>query len=287
VSIVLAIAAMVAFGVGMTLQQQAARQVPFEEALRLSVIQRLMFRRVWLAGVFVSGLGFLLQIAALHGGSVVLVSPIVTSALVVCLALTSWWDKEPLGRARWVAIGCVVVGISVFLELGHVGDVRSPHISGTGWVVGSVLVAAVTLACCVVARTAAHTTRAVAVGAAAGIGNAYASVLARVTSVALGVGLVHGLSTWYPYALLAVALFCVVLVQAIYQAGQISVSLPIATVSEAGISVVLGLGMLHERAVFSGVRGAGAVVGLVVALGGLASIGRSEAALLEHAGRPT
>ena len=103
------------FGLGMALQHRAARTIPFESALRASLVARLLQRPVWLAGAFASGIGFLAQLLALRSGSLVTVAPIILTALVVCLALTAWLDHEPLGAARWAAIVAVVGGIAVFL----------------------------------------------------------------------------------------------------------------------------------------------------------------------------
>jgi len=76
------------------------------------------------------------------------------------------------------------------------------------------------------------------------------------------------------------AVVCVFLVQAIYQAGRPTVSLPVATLSEAIGSVVLAIATLHEHPGLGGLRGALALVGLVVALAGLADLSRDEAILV-------
>jgi len=278
--IVLAVLAASSFGTGMALQQRGARAVDFEHALKPSVVRHLLVRRVWLAGIVVSGVGFLLQLVALRDGSVVTVQPIVTSALVVCLAVTAWWDRAPLGRRAWGSIVAVVAGVAVFIEASSAHHAKSDVVA-----VGPLLgVSAVFVALVVVCGQQAHRrpglVRAVLVGLSAGLGNAYVAVLARAGGDTLHRGVWAVVRSPYPYAVLATAVVCVFLVQAIYQAGRPTVSLPVATLSEAIGSVVLAIATLHEHPHLGGLRGALALLGLVAALVGLADLSRDEATLV-------
>jgi drug/metabolite transporter (DMT)-like permease len=277
VSIVLALLSALAFGGGMALQQRSARTIPFEHALSPSMVGRLMFRKVWLAGIAISGVGFLLQLAALRSGALVVVQPIVTSALVVCLALTAWYDREPLGARVWGAIAAVVAGVALFLWAGTAHQAVTRSLSPRALVVASVVFATLVISCARQARAGAGTGRAVAVGAAAGLGNAYVAVLARAGADTLHLGLGHLVLSPYPYALVAVAALTVLLVQAIYQAGRTTLSLPLATMTEATGSLVLAVAVLHEHPLLTGLRGAIAVLGFVAALGGLLDLSRDEA----------
>ena len=123
--------------------------------------------------------------------------------------------------------------------------------------------------------------RAVAVGAAAGLGNAYVAVLARASSDALRDGLGAALRSAYPYGLLAASVVALLLVQAIYQAGRPTLSLPVAMTTEAAGSVVLAVAVLHEHPVLTGGQGAVAVVGLLVALTALVQLSRDQARTAE------
>ena len=278
--IILAVVAAASFGTGMALQQRGARAVDFEHAMKPSVVRHLIVRRVWLAGIVVSGVGFLLQLVALRDGSVVAVQPIVTSALVVCLAITSWWDREPLGARAWVSIAAVLVGVSVFIEASSAHEAKS-NVVASGPLLGvSVAFVVLVVVCFRQAHSRPGLVRALSVGLGAGLGNAYVAVLARAGGEKLQEGVGAVLRSPYPYAVLATAVVCVFLVQAIYQAGRPTVSLPVATLSEAVGSVVLAIATLHEHPGLGGWRGALALVGLVVALAGLADLSRDEAILV-------
>ena len=278
--IAIAVAAATAFGIGMALQQRGARIVDFEHALKPSIVRHLLVRRVWVAGIVVSGIGFLLQLFALRDGSVVAVQPIVTSALVVCLALTAWWDRSPLRLRSWASIFAVVAGVTVFIDASSAHDATSDVVSRAPLLVVGALFIALVIVCGHQAHARPGFTRAVLVGLAAGVGNAYVAVLARAAGDLLQSGVMAVVTSPYPYAVVAVAVICVFLVQAIYQAGRPTVSLPMATVSEAIGSVMLAVFTLHESPQLRGLRGGLAIGGLVVALVALADLSRGEATMV-------
>jgi hypothetical protein len=216
------------------------------------------------------------QLAALHAGTVVVVQPIVTASLVVCLALTSWWRRSPLGVGRWAAIASVVVGLYVFLRIASPRPSAAPAVSGSAWVLETLVVAVVVVWASRLARRRPGLVRGVCVGTAAGVANAYVASLGRGLGLAVRHGLLAALATPYPYALVAAAAGAVLLVQAIYQAGSVEISLPVATVCEALGSMVLAVVVLGERPLLDGGRGPVAVAGFVAAAIGLVVLARAE-----------
>ena len=269
------------FGLGMALQHRAARTIPFESALRASLVARLLQRPLWLAGAAASGVGFVLQLLALRSGSLVTVAPIILTALVVCLALTAWLDHEPLGAGRWAAIVAVVGGIALFLVASSARHAATTTVAGLPLVLATAALVALIITCVRRARGGAGVTRAIAVGAAAGLGNAYVAVLARASSDVLRDGVGAALRSPYPYGLGLASVVALLLVQAIYQAGRPTLSLPVAMTTEAAGSVVLAVAVLHEHPVLTGGQGSVAVVGLVVALVALVQLSRDQARAAE------
>ena len=276
--IVLAVLAAASFGGGMALQQRGARAVDFEHAMKPSLLRHLLVRRVWVAGVVVSAIGFVVQLLALRTGSVVTVQPIVTASLVVCLAVTAVWDREPLRARTWLAIAAVVVGVAVFIDTSSAHDAATYEFDGGALLAAGLVFIVLVVVCVRQAHRRPGLPRAVAVGLAAGLGNSYDAVLARAGADRLHVGLGKALWSPYPYAVVAVAVVCVFLVQAIYQAGRPTVSLPVATFTEALGSVVLAEVALRERPHL----GVLPILALAVALAGLWDLSRAEAALASH-----
>lgn len=276
-SVLLALLSAGCFGVGMAVQQRSSRSIGFEHAVRLSMIGRLLARPAWVVGISVSGVGFVLQLVALRRGALVVVQPIVTAAIVMCLAVTSWWDRTPLSQRAWAAVASVVLGVALFLGAGASQQAATSSLSGRWLLLGSMTFAAFTLVCVRGARVFQGKVRAFSVGAAAGFGNAFVAVLGRGAAVTLERGLGPLLRSLYPYGLGIAAVITVLLVQAIYQAGFPTLSLPVATVTEGTTSLLLAVSVLHERPVLSGVRGGLAISGFLLALAGLAVLSRSEA----------
>ncbi len=276
-AVLFAIGAALLFGLGMTLQQHDARQVPFDQALHVSTLTKLLQRPLWLGGVALSGVAFLFQIAALRVGAVVVVQPIVTASLVVCLWLTSWWRRTPLGANRWTAITAVVLGLFLFLRI------ASPHASGIGhtshtaWLVETLVVGLIIVTTSVVARARGGLVRGICVGVAAGMGNAYVASVARGFGLALHRGLWAAAKTPSPYVLLGAAAGTVMLVQAIYPADRVQVPLRGGTFTEPIGSMVLGIVVLAARPELAGARGAVAVIGFAAAATGLVLLARAEA----------
>jgi len=280
IAVVLAVLSAFGFGIGMALQQRGARMVGFEHALKPSLLRHLLVRRVWLIGMGVSGVGFLFQLLALRDGSVVTVQPIVTSALVVCLAVTAWLDRAPLPKRSWASIAAVVGGVAVFIVASSAHHAKSDVVSVAPLLVVSVAFLALVAVCGHQAHARPGLMRTVLVGLAAGFGNAYVAVLARAGGDRLHQGVASVLRSPYPYAVVIVSGMCVFLVQAIYQAGRPTVSLPTATLAESLGSVVLAIVTLHEHPRFGGLRGGLAVLALVIALAALVDLSREEAELV-------
>ena len=272
----LATLAACAFGIGMALQLRDARRVSFDHAFRLAILGHLVGRPVWLAGVAVSGVGFLLQLVALHHGSVVTVQPIVSTALVVCLAVTARCDRAPLGRRTWLTVLAVTAGVATFLEAGGTSQALTTTVAVAPLVVTSIVLVLVLALCITRARASTGMGRAVTVGLGAGLANAYVAVLARAAAVVLRHGVAAALRSPYPYGMLLAAAIAVVLVQAIYQAGRPELSLPIAIFTETIGSVALAVGVLREHPVLSGARGTLAIVGLLLAVSALMALSRER-----------
>jgi drug/metabolite transporter (DMT)-like permease len=276
-SIALAVLSALGFGIGMTLQQRAARTLAFSEALGHRTLSHLLRRRIWLLGLAASGAGFLLQLAALRSGDLAVVQPIVTTALVVCLAVTARLDGVPLGRSRWAAVGVVIAGLAIFVRSGSTRGEGSA--TGAAWAVYGCALLAVVVGCVAVARRDSSRWRPFATGLAAGIGNAAVGALGHSMMALTHDGLWAVLTSAYPYVLAVAAVVTVVLVQAIYQAGTPTVSLPLATVAENLVSVGLAILLFHEASALTGSRRATALIGLGLALVALGVLGRAEARL--------
>src|SRR5690349_5443379 len=87
VGILSALAASALFNLGIGVQALDAREAPKHEALRLSLIRRLLQKRRWVLGFLIAGLGFPLEVLAFAKAPFVVVMPLLASGLLLLLVL--------------------------------------------------------------------------------------------------------------------------------------------------------------------------------------------------------
>jgi drug/metabolite transporter (DMT)-like permease len=165
-AVLAAVATATLYALSTSLQALEARRAPADEALRASLIARLLRRPLWLAGTACGILAWPLQAVALALGSVALVQPALGFGLVVLLvlgvvvlhervgwqeavgvvaiaaavALLAWAAPAETGAfsaaATWgVGLALLVVAPSPYLlrALGRVGGLPTSIAAGLGW----------------------------------------------------------------------------------------------------------------------------------------------------------
>lgn len=111
--LIAAIAASVAFNVGIVLQAADARREPAEEGLRLSLLAHLARRRRWIAGLLIGALGFVLQVVALSLAPFVVVQPVLAAGLLLMLYLGVRMLGERVGWPEVVGVLGITAGIGL------------------------------------------------------------------------------------------------------------------------------------------------------------------------------
>jgi drug/metabolite transporter (DMT)-like permease len=108
-----AVAASVAFNVGIVLQAADARREPAAEGLRLSLLTHLARRRRWIAGFLLGGVGFGLQVVALSQVPFVVVQPVLAAGLLLMLYLGVRMLGERVGWAEVAGVLGITAGIGL------------------------------------------------------------------------------------------------------------------------------------------------------------------------------
>lgn len=111
--LIAAVAASVAFNVGIVLQAADARREPPSEGLRLSLLAHLVRRRRWIAGLLLGWAGFVLQVAALSLLPFVVVQPVLAAGLLLMLYLGVRMLGERVGAAEVVGVLGITAGIGL------------------------------------------------------------------------------------------------------------------------------------------------------------------------------
>lgn len=105
--------ASVLFNLGIALQAIEARQAPEGEALHASLIWDLLHRPRWVVGLVVEWVGVPLEILAFAWAPFVVVQPLLACGLLVLLAVAHRLLDESPGRAAYLGVGLVIVGIGL------------------------------------------------------------------------------------------------------------------------------------------------------------------------------
>jgi drug/metabolite transporter (DMT)-like permease len=272
------------YGAGVVLQQRAALEAPAEEAARPRLLLRLVRRPLWLLGLTADIVGFGLQAAALHRGSLVIVQPLITTSLVFALVLTAAWTHEPISRRQWTAVALVLIGLAVFLIVAAPDEESSAVAGLRDWILTTGTITLFAGAALAAGLRAVGSARAALFAIAAGIADAFMAVMAKAFSGSFDRGIGATFQSWTPYALVAAGLVAMLLISTAYQAGHPTVSLPIITVTDPLVASLIGISLFGDQLQLNGVRGPLVVLALGAIAAGLLTLGRDSRLASEMAG---
>src|SRR5437016_130027 len=274
--VLLSLLSALVFGSGVVLQRRAAMDEPEDRAARPALLVRLAQRPRWLMGLAADLGGFALLAAALSRGSLVVVQPLVTTSLLFTFVFISVWYHEAISAAEWAAMLLVVAGLAAFLIVASPTEESSAIADTRGWVLCSSTVTVLAVAAVGGGLRVAGPARAAFFGVAAGIADAFVTVLAKTFAGSWDRGLASMFRSWTPYALLAGGLTALLLVSTAYQAGHPTVSLPILTVTDPLVGSLIGISLFGERLELGGLRAPGMVIALLAMAAGLVALGRNK-----------
>ena len=286
VAVPLGIASAFVYGTSIVFQHSEAFAHGQTNAKGLRGMLTLLRNPRWVMAVLGDFIGFLLMVAALSAGSVVVVQPLTVLMLPVALVV-GWLVGGPKPRGVDV-IGslAIIAGLAGFLLLigrpgvGHVP--RPRYISLTILVVLGVGVLA-----CVSVQRRSKIVRGAAYGLVAGMYFGSLAVMVDAASSRASDAGLHGLLV-SPRGLVPLmgivllGLAGVVLTQVSFQVGALSATLPANLAADPFTAVVLGALLLHERLPVDVLH----VVGYAVCFG-LIIVGAVRLAEPATGGRPT
>ena len=284
--IVLALAAALLFGIGTVLQQRAAMQVPDEEAMKAGLLVRLAKQPIWLAGIAADALGFVGHAVALAIGRIVVVQPLLATAVVFALPLGARLDKRRLTRREIVGAAAVVGGVASFVVVANpTGGVDNPELSV--WIVSGAVCLALTGLLVVLSRGRPPGLKASLLGSAAGILFALSAVLTKAVADQLGDGILDIFTHWQVYALVAVGWVSMTLSSAALQTGALAPAAATQMSLDPVVSVALGVFAFDESLHDSFVGGAVALLGFALMIAGLVVLSGSQSSKETHKVVPT
>ncbi len=273
-AIATALAAALLYAVASVLQHHSAGTMPAQKSMRVGLLVSLAARPLWVAGIVADVAAYACQFVALGHGSLVLVQPLLVTGLLFALPIGAAVSHGRLKRGEWVAAAAVVLGLALFLVVASPGSGHDDATNAAwGVTAGAVMGSVGVIVLGATRRTGAS--RAVLLATAAGAVMGLAAALTKTVAHQLGRGIGHAVASWETYALVACAGLGLLLIQSAFQAGPLRWSLPMLTVTETVVGIVIGAVLLGETIS----SGAGAIflelVGLGVMAAGVFALGTS------------
>ncbi|MET8425521.1 DMT family transporter [Nocardia sp. NPDC004860] len=231
------------FAVSAVAQQRAAADVPEGDAL----VAKLIRNPRWLAGLIGDAGGFAFQVAALALGSVLVVQPILVTALVFALPLAAHYSGRRVTAVMWMQAAALSIALACFLVVGDPtqGVTEAPW---HRWMLPLGLTLGAIVAGIAVATTVrVPTLQALLLGTAAGLLFGISAALTENVTQLFRVGIGTALTSWELYVLAGCGMLGLYVQQRGYQVGPLSASLPAFTVAEPLGAAFLGMTVLGER----------------------------------------
>jgi len=281
-TILFALLAAVFLAIGIVVRQRATLDVPPEHGVSGVMLMTLLRRPLWWAGTGAAVAGYLFQALALMKGSLLLVQPILVSALLFALPLSARLANRRVTRAEWLWALLLTVALAVFVVLAKArpGDYEA---SAPMSAMVAVICAVAVTACVVIALRCGDWKRAVLLAVAVGLLFGVVAVLTKIVVHLLAYdGPLSVVTAPALYLLLVLGVLAVFLQQSAFHAGSLQTSVPTMLVLEPVIAVVLGALVLGEHLTVSGVKVVAIGVAVVAMAAATIALGREEGALEEE-----
>ncbi|MCU1698522.1 MAG: hypothetical protein JWR34_4585 [Mycobacterium sp.] len=276
--IVLALCAAVFMAVGIVIRQRATMSVPSEDGVSAVMVTTLLRSPVWWAGTGAAVLGYVFQALALIKGSLILVQPILVSALLFALPLSARLAGRRVTRGEWLWAGLLTIGLAVFVLLARPGPQDSLASLPVAAIVASVC-GVIILCCVVVAVRVGGWQRAVLLAVSVGV---LFGVVAVVTKINMHIaeerGVLALLATPAPYALVVLGVIATLLQQSAFHAGALQTSVPTMLVLEPVVAVLLGALVLGEELEAGRYEAIALAVAVAAMTAATVALGRDEGA---------
>jgi hypothetical protein len=234
-------------GFGFVLQQNAAQRAPLNDFLSPRLLLDLMKVPRWLGGIALMAAGMALGAIALGQGEISLVEPLLATNLLFAMALSRHQTKQPLGRQGWAGLLLLAGGVTTFIVAGEPRGGTAVTDPFRHWLIIGAMIGLALLLTAYAKRSrlvAGPALLAVAAGLLYGVQDALTRVSGERFSEG---GLLHVLTGWQPYAVLALGITGLVLVQSAFETASLRMSLPALTAAQPIAGIICGVGFLGDQ----------------------------------------
>jgi drug/metabolite transporter (DMT)-like permease len=273
ITVFLALTAAVVFSLSSVLEQRSTHQVPERRALSPRLILDLLRRRLFLTALAVNVVGSVLQILALHFGSLAVVQPLIVLSLLFAVVIAAFTIRHrPPDRVMLIGAACCAGGVGGFLATARPTGGAAVASPSAPLPLGTALVAMVG-ACLAAARWGPRRVRPLWLALACGVDFGVNAFLLKIVPATLPAGFANPLRQWPLYMLVVVIPAGFVLNQNAFQAGElIAPVLAVITTADPLVSITLGYFLLHENIASTPTALASETASLAVMTGGIVAL---------------
>jgi drug/metabolite transporter (DMT)-like permease len=270
VAAVLAIISAILFALAATLQQRgqfvlARKGKPVKG---LGELFRLILVPAWLLGTLILLVGYGTQGAALDRGKLVVVQPLLVTTIVWALPLGYLLTNQKVTRRQVLGAVVVVIGLAMFVLVGS-PDEGVDDTSTRNFVLASVIVCAIVgMLLLWSRRKATPSVRAAVLGTCAGLLFGLSATFDKPVINDLHVSIGNAATSWATLGLIGFGFIAFLIQQLSLATGQLAPAMAAVSVSNPGVSVVLGILLYEERLTRPTWHVFVAIAALLAALGG-------------------
>jgi drug/metabolite transporter (DMT)-like permease len=273
-----ALCSAVCMAIGIVVRQRATMDVPSDQSVSTRMILTLLRRPIWWAGTGAAVAGYGFQALALVKGSLILVQPLLVSALLFALPLSARLAGRRVTRREWLWAGLLTLSLALFVLLARPGPPDRPATLPVAVMVSAACLVVI-VGCVLVARRLEGSQSAVLFAVSVGVLFGVVAVVTKIVTHLLNErGVIGLLATPAPYALVILGVVATLLQQSAFHAGALQTSVPTMLVLEPVVAVCLGAVLLGEELDVSGYELIALVIAVAAMMAATFSLGRGEGA---------
>jgi drug/metabolite transporter (DMT)-like permease len=277
-----ALAGAVFAAIGIVVRQRATMDVPRDQGVSTMMWSTLLRRPLWWAGTGSAVTGYAFQAVALAYGSLLLVAPLMVSALLFALPLSARLAHRRVSRAEWGWAVVLTIALGVFVALARTkpGDYEGAELP-------AVIVAGISLlfvaGCLLVALRLSNWRRALLLAVGVGVLFGVVAVLTKLVMHIVREGsMLRLMTTPVLYVVIAVGVIATLLQQSAFHAGSLRASVPAMLVLEPVVAVLLGEVVLEEHLAVSKPAAVVLAIAFITMAAATIALGRDEGAWEEE-----
>ncbi len=247
ISVLFAVLTALSNGSASVLQRRAAMEVPDSDAMRLSLMTRLVRQKVWLAGIGLVIVAAVCQAIALATGPIAVVQPIFVIELPLTLLVAGLVMRVRADAVVWSGVAAVTAGLALGMAAAAPVEGRDT-VEDFAWIPALLVTGVFEAGLIVAALRTRGNARAAQLGLAAACGYALTAALMKDAMANLDDGgVVALLASWQLYATAAAGVGALFLLQNALQAGSLVAVQPMLTLGDALISILYGVTLFDEE----------------------------------------